>query len=366
MPVVYQQLGGFLGAGKTTLVARLAREELQRGRRVAIVTNDQAEGLVDTASLQALGLTVAEVAGKCFCCHFGALLERIARLNSTHRPDVILAEPVGSCADLAATVLRPLRKLCPTTLKVRPALVLAEPGRVRALLGAPARSRLPAQAAYLWARQLEEADVIGLSKVDTLTVRERLDLLDLLRWRWPATPVVPVSATTGEGLDEVLRLLEAGGPAGQRALEIDGDGCASGEAGLGWLNADLDASDPAGLDLGRLALRLVEALTAPLAAEGAEVGHVKASATAGKQSAVANRTSIDRPVQLSREAGHVAGPARVVVNARACVAPERLRSLLDEALDRVGVEQGLSWAPVNVRCFRPARRAPTFRFAPGA
>ena len=45
-------VGGFLGAGKTTTLARLARHYMQQGKRVGIVTNDQAADLVDTNSLR--------------------------------------------------------------------------------------------------------------------------------------------------------------------------------------------------------------------------------------------------------------------------------------------------------------------------
>ena len=48
-------VGGFLGAGKTTTIARLARHYLDRGRKVGLVTNDQAQNLVDTNSLRFSG-----------------------------------------------------------------------------------------------------------------------------------------------------------------------------------------------------------------------------------------------------------------------------------------------------------------------
>src|SRR5213593_2125679 len=98
-------LGGFLGAGKTTLIARLARHYQSRGLRVGIVTNDQAQDLVDTNTLRAQGLSVEEVAGACFCCNFNDLIAKAGKLGERDRPDVILAEPVGSCTDLVATVV---------------------------------------------------------------------------------------------------------------------------------------------------------------------------------------------------------------------------------------------------------------------
>ncbi len=40
-------IGGFLGAGKTTTLARLARHYAGRGQRVSLVTNDQAVQAVE-------------------------------------------------------------------------------------------------------------------------------------------------------------------------------------------------------------------------------------------------------------------------------------------------------------------------------
>ena len=56
-------IGGFLGAGKTTTVGRLATHFQDQGLRVGIVTNDQATDLVDTHTLRSQGFNVGEVAG---------------------------------------------------------------------------------------------------------------------------------------------------------------------------------------------------------------------------------------------------------------------------------------------------------------
>ena len=58
----FVMLGGFLGAGKTTTIARLARHYQSQGLKIGIVTNDQATDLVDTNSLRAQGFDVGEVA----------------------------------------------------------------------------------------------------------------------------------------------------------------------------------------------------------------------------------------------------------------------------------------------------------------
>ena len=78
-------VGGFLGAGKTTTIARLARAYREQGQKIGIVTNDQATDLVDTHSLRAAGFDVGEVAGSCFCCNFSGLADAVAQLETITR-----------------------------------------------------------------------------------------------------------------------------------------------------------------------------------------------------------------------------------------------------------------------------------------
>ena len=98
----YVMVGGFLGAGKTTAIIRLARFLADRDRRVGLITNDQSVGLVDTTLARSQGFAVEEITGGCFCCRFNTLMDAADRLNAEARPDVFIAEPVGSCTDLRA------------------------------------------------------------------------------------------------------------------------------------------------------------------------------------------------------------------------------------------------------------------------
>src|SRR5260370_42298989 len=64
----YIMIGGFLGAGKTTAMLRLARKLVADGLRVGLITNDQSSGLVDTALVRASGLPVEEITGGSVRC----------------------------------------------------------------------------------------------------------------------------------------------------------------------------------------------------------------------------------------------------------------------------------------------------------
>ncbi|MEA2544313.1 MAG: hypothetical protein QOH35_5679, partial [Acidobacteriaceae bacterium] len=129
-------VGGFLGAGKTTLILAAARELQRRGLRSAMVWNDQGKDLVDSRYAELSGMRSGEVTGGCFCCRLSELIDAIGDLR-THAPDVIFAEPVGSCTDLSATVLRPLLEYS-DTYQLSPLTVLVDPLRAGAMLQADA------------------------------------------------------------------------------------------------------------------------------------------------------------------------------------------------------------------------------------
>ncbi|MCZ6650210.1 MAG: cobalamin biosynthesis protein P47K, partial [Acidobacteria bacterium] len=128
-PARYIMLGGFLGAGKTTAVAALGRRLEKEGLRVGLITNDQSTGLVDSAVLRSHGFSVEEIAGGCFCCRFDSLSEAAERLTRATRPHVFIAEPVGSCTDLVATVSYPLRRIYGHRFSIAPLSVMVDPAR---------------------------------------------------------------------------------------------------------------------------------------------------------------------------------------------------------------------------------------------
>src|SRR5256714_2317213 len=162
----FGMVGWFLGAVKTTALARLARFYTERGQRVGLVTNDQAQDLVDTNSLRAQGFPVQEVPGACFCCKFDELMNKVQCLEESERPDVILAEPVGSCTDLVATVVQPLKDLYGQRFDIAPYAVLFKPSHGLKILRGDAEAGFSPKAADIFKKQLEEADAIVLNRLD--------------------------------------------------------------------------------------------------------------------------------------------------------------------------------------------------------
>src|SRR5438874_845113 len=250
--VRFVMVGGFLGAGKTTTLARLARQYLSRAERVGLVTNDQAQDLVDTNSLRAQGFPVEEVPGACFCCRFDDLIEKVGRLEDRERPDVILTEPVGSCTDLVATVVQPLKDLYGERFQVAPYAVLFKPSHGLRILRDETDAGFSPKAAYIFRKQLEEADAIVINRIDEIDPATLAELSDLVSDEYPAVPLLRMSAKTGQGFEALVELLDQQGPFGRKILDIDYDIYAEGEAELGWLNSAVRVSAAQPLDLDAL------------------------------------------------------------------------------------------------------------------
>jgi G3E family GTPase len=356
-------VGGFLGAGKTTTLGRLARHYMDRGQRVGIVTNDQAEDLVDTHSLRSQGLPVAEVAGACFCCRFNDLMDKVDDLKRAERPDVILAEPVGSCTDLVATVVQPLKDLYGARFHVAPYPVLFKPSHGLKILRNEPGAGFSPKAVYIFHKQLEEADAIVINRIDELTPAAVEELAGLVQARYPGVPVLRISARTGAGFDALTELLEQEGSFGRRILDIDYDTYAEGEAELGWLNSSLHVRGQRPFDLDELLLAIVGRLQELLGALGAEVAHLKAIGLWEGSFGVANLVSSHTAPELSLPARCRTTEADVIVNARVALDPAVLEEQVRQAVAAACQERGARAEQHKTQSFRPGRPQPTHRYA---
>ncbi|MDR0973007.1 MAG: cobalamin synthesis protein P47K [Prevotellaceae bacterium] len=352
-------VGGFLGAGKTTFLWQAAQTMIGQGRRVGLITNDQAPELVDSRLLSLNNLRVEEVSGSCFCCNFNGFTAAIRKMCEAAGADVIIAEPVGSCTDLSATIMQPLKQYWNRQLETAPLSVLADPVRLAAIL-AGETSGLHPDAAYIYRKQLEEADLIVINKVDLLSSEQIETLKAATAKTFPSARVMTVSARTGEGLSEWIEAVMQTQAAGQRIVEMDYDIYANGEAVLGWLNGTVLLRGKR-TDWDELTRTLLNRLAARFDADGLPVGHVKVIAESDGSYVVGNLTGTVDTLSVRHSAG-TSDVARIIVNARVETSPENLDAIVRDAINALcgdGYEQEV----VAWRYLQPGRPNPTHRFA---
>ncbi|MDR1963067.1 MAG: cobalamin biosynthesis protein P47K [Planctomycetaceae bacterium] len=351
-------VGGFLGSGKTTLLAEAAKKLTAEGKAVGLITNDQAPELVDTRLLSRVGKGVLEVAGSCFCCNFNGFADAVQSLI-TQGAETIIAEPVGSCTDLSATILNPVKKFQPDW-NLTPLTVLVDPNRFFEIVGNTA-SQVDPDALYIMKLQMQEADRILINKSDTLSAAEKTKIQDLLKKEFPDKSTGLISAKTGEGIDAWLNEIQTAKDVGTKIVPVDYDRYAHGEAVLGWLNATATVQAKAGqVNASVLLKALLDAFQAEIQKSSSEVGHVKAILNVGGKESVANLTSLNGVVDV-RDVETKSDKPVLIFNARVQMSPESLEKLVRNLLAGT-ITQQLDVKIETFRCLMPGRPNPTHRF----
>ncbi len=354
-------VGGFLGAGKTTLLAQAAERLAIRGLQVGLVTNDQAADLVDTRLLNSGDARVEEVSGSCFCCDFDGLIAAANRLRE-QGAQAIIAEPVGSCADLSATLLQPLKQYHAANFVPAPLSVLCDPRRLRQVLQ---ETGMHPKARYIFRKQIEEADALLLSKGDLLDTAQRDELEDALAEINPDVPRFAVSGRTGAGVDAWLDHVMQATRAGARLADIDYDTYAAGEAALGWLNADirLEAEDCCIPDWHALLRGALRDLQIRIKVRDASIGHVKAIATSDDDRLTINITDTEQEPDIRGELDGAAIIVDLVYNARVELPPDELEQLVRATLEDAVATGCVQLEFCRVHALTPGRPDPTHRFS---
>ena len=395
-------VGGFLGSGKTTAIASACELLRERGLRAAVVTNDQGEMLVDTGALAATGVATAEVTGGCFCCRYDELVERIAAL-AADGAEHLFAEAVGSCVDIARTVVNPLLQRREVALQAITFSVLADVRLLADLLaGRPLPWSNPALR-YLFERQLAEAPLLVATKVDLVAAAagDRAGVADALQAAFPGQRVLIQDSRTAAGVAAWVRhiasdgaapaLLPANAPLPADAplpgVEVDYDRYGAAEAALAWSDREVELTGIEGRATAA-ARAVIERVVAALQRGNAAVGHVKFLIRDHYRDAKVSITAADLAegagADLARDAGNQADAWQeqlptlagdritLIVNARVEMDAGVLERLIDRAVAEAGAALNREHAAVPVQvhtrsrsAFHPAYPEPVYRITPG-
>lgn len=349
-------VGGFLGSGKTTAIIQASRALMRQGQKVGVITNDQGKYLVDTAFVRLSELPALEVTGGCFCCNYADLDSSLDQLIETAHPDIVFAESVGSCADLVATVMKPLLQLkaadyAPTSLSVFSDVRLL---RWR-LLDRP----LPFNddVVYIFDKQIEEAGLVVLNKADLLQPHELAETLLLFQEAHPGVPALPQSSLSEAGVKAWLDWLASGSGLFQRnSLVVDYDRYGRGEAQLAWLDAEVWITT-LNRDARQGVVRLIRNFIADLRDHRVAIGHVKFILAGEGDPLKLSFTTLDEGGWEQSFPSRVGERVSLIVNARVEMEAGKLHQLFEKHLSEVDgvVEQR------RVDWFHPAQPVPTHR-----
>ncbi|HMG93547.1 MAG TPA: GTP-binding protein, partial [Chryseolinea sp.] len=264
--------GGFLGSGKTTAIVHACQHLMAEGKRVAMITNDQGDQQVDSAFAKSLGISTREVSNGCFCCRYDDLDAQLQSLEANNQPDIVFAESVGSCTDIIATVAKPLLHYKSDISVV--VAVFADVDMLVSFIEGRA-SFIEESVRYIYKKQLEEADLIVLNKVDLIT-KEQLAVADkAIRKEYTGKKIVYQNSHKHEDIVTWLDTLDELASRGDReSLTIGYDVYGNGEAQLAWLDKSIVVQSPLGN--GGFAIRqIIRSIFNQLKQQQLTIGHLK-------------------------------------------------------------------------------------------
>jgi hypothetical protein len=345
-----------------------------------MITNDQDQELVDTVAAEFAGIETREVSQGCFSSRFNALLDAARALATPARkpraaqeqqqqPTVIFAEPVGNCADILATVLRPMHRLHPDLFNLAPLSVAVDATRLLQFIRDGSLPTLTDDIAYLFVKQLEEADLLLLNKCDLISASDQEYLEDWLKAYLPSLPVIPISALEEGSINAWLnRVIAAPGnlQTTTRALNLDYTRYAQARARIAWLNTGgiLNALEE-GAQAQGWAYSFLRALMERLDREAIPIAHIKLHVANGGAPAAIRASIVGTgPASIiwdQRAPLLEAHQATWRLNARAETIPEKLRACVGETL--VKLRYGAVAQIDTFDCFKPAAPQPTHRIA---
>jgi G3E family GTPase len=293
------------------------------------------------------------------------LLQATERLDRDAQPDVYLAEPVGSCTDLVATVVYPLEQMVGHRYSIAPLSVLVDPIRAQRFLGILTGKTFSPKVNYIYDKQLEEADLIVINKKELLDAQSLDRLTRALQDRYPKSRVLSLSARTGEGLEDWFTILSSSLESSQQqdrtTMEVDYEVYAQGEALLGWVNyswrlsgREFDGNEFLKGLLGGLHERFADRIS---------IAHLKGTLVPdqGNDIAVANLVREDGIVEQSHHLLESLESGELTLNLRAEADPEMLSQAVEASLQKGCEAFRLTSQVIHSAAFRPLPPTPTHR-----
>ena len=357
-------IGGFLGSGKTTAIIGAAKLLVVSGKKVGIITNDQGKFLVDTAFIRSQHLPVIEVSGGCFCCNFDDFTAHIDQIVAAYQPGVLFAESVGSCADMVATVIKPLLQFHPSQTPPTSFSVFVDSRLLElALLG----KDLPFsdEVTYIFKQQINEAGLLVINKADLLSLERKRMVKKLAKEKYPLKQVVLQNSQNIVQVNKWLIYLESG-KAGlpDKSLQLDYQRYAGGEAKLAWLDANVQFTIPKQHNF-QVIINILKEITASVQKSVKSIGHIKFAICGENEDAVKlGFTTLDDLTSLMHLADEQlqnlhGNYLKLIINIRVEGNAVDLKILVQEIIEKEVSRMGGNITFMQISSFYPSKPVPT-------
>ena len=353
-------LGGYLGAGKTTLAINLAKTlKERRDKSVSIIMNDQGDVLVDTEYSKEAGFDTRDIMGGCFCTNFDKFVSSARTLVSTGKPDVIIAEPIGTSTNIMSSVVAPMRSLHPDEFSIAPFTVVVDCVRALDILS-DKKERDIDTVDIIPAHQIREAEIIILTKTDLVNKDTVMKIREAIDKILPGIQIIETSSADLRNIDDIMDFVLSDKVSTKAPTGEKNQGFAFEKAKLGWYSGTFDLIPSDDVDMYSLETDLMKGIAAEYGAKS--IVHVKviieSPEAAAKMSLVQETMQVDG-IYGSR---YVKTKGRLVLNARVVSPPKRLEDTMRKLIEDAQSKYPMELIRTGEKCFTPKPESPSHFF----
>ncbi|ADE36422.1 CobW family GTP-binding protein [Methanohalophilus mahii] len=187
-------IGGFLGSGKTTTLLKVGKYLNDKGEKIAIIVNEIGEIGVDGTTLDIEGVETREITNGCICCTLKIDMEQaLDSLAEEYRPDTVIIEPTGVAFPRQIKEEIELMKIA--DMEFSPIINLIDGSRFDLEI-----EQIP----KFIKTQIEDADILGINKIDVATDEQVSKVKALLQHYNTDAKILEFSAKENAGNFEEL------------------------------------------------------------------------------------------------------------------------------------------------------------------
>lgn len=344
---------GFLGSGKTTAIHNAALKLLQQKINVGVITNDQGIKLVDTNFFKNSNIPNEQVINGCFCCNYNALEKSLQSLVALHHSEVVFAEAVGSCTDIIATVFKPMLQF--NSHAVITVSTFADVRLLQMILNNQPNN-FDETINYIYLKQLEEANIIVVNKVDLITKPQLQIIKEKMQQQYGKKILLYQNSLDGDSIQFWLNTLNNSSNAGtQKSLEIDYNTYAEGEAMLAWLDAELQITSADNNAL-KTTEDFINKMYQKINLQQLSIGHLKF--LVNQQQKISFTSNTQPLISLKNTS---TSTAHLLINIRVQAAPLQLKTILLKTMQEIKASNNCNMLTLSLDCFKPGYPTPVHR-----
>lgn len=341
---------GFLGSGKTTTLIALTKTYTEKYGKAAMISNDLGHGvsLADNRLAKLQGCNASEITEDCICYKQEELADR---LNACFEDgcDLVLSDIPGFGVGALEHVYHGLNEKYPGKYQFAPFTVIIEPDTVAQLI-----ENRNDDLEFILSMQLEEADLIVLNKCDTIEQQKIGDYSLWLEEQYPSATILPISAVSGEGLEELsLAMKEKNASMRRIAIDYSNQRFIASMASLSEYYIQFHTSVCCNtFDGNAYLLDIATQMQQKLKASGADVPHLKLLAWGPEGDyGKADLIGVDRPVVQTKQFEKPCTDLAVILNASAICQGRQFQKLMQDTLESVSEKYQLESIVFKEECF---------------